>query len=92
VFGDLSGLPPLLIQVGTHEILLSDAVRLAERAAIADVQVRLEVTPGVPHVFQGFAALLDEANAALDRAADFLTTQFAVAGNSRELPAEAAVS
>jgi acetyl esterase/lipase len=76
VFGDLSGLPPLLIQVGTHEILLSDAVRLAGRAAVADVAVRLEVTPGVPHVFQGFAALLDEGNAALDRASDFLTTQF----------------
>ena len=60
VFGDLSGLPPLLIQVGSHEILLSDALRLAARAATADVPVTLEVTPGVPHVFQGFAAVLDE--------------------------------
>jgi len=41
VFGDLSGLPPLLIQVGSHEILLSDAVRLAGRAAVADVPVTL---------------------------------------------------
>jgi acetyl esterase/lipase len=73
VFGDLTGLPPLLIHVGSHEILLSDAVRLAERAAIADVAVTLDVTPGVPHVFQGFAALLDEAGAALDQAAGFLT-------------------
>jgi monoterpene epsilon-lactone hydrolase len=78
IFGDLSGLPPLLIQVGTHEILLSDAVRLAGRAAVADVPVTLEVTPGVPHVFQGFAALLDEGDAALDRASDFLRTQFAM--------------
>jgi acetyl esterase/lipase len=78
VFGDLSGLPPLLIQVGTHEILLSDAVRLAGRAAVADVPVRLEVTAGVPHVFQGFAALLDEGDVALDRASEFLTSQFAV--------------
>jgi epsilon-lactone hydrolase len=78
VFGDLSGLPPLLIQVGTHEILLSDAVRLAGRAAVADVPVRLEVTPGVPHVFQGFAAILDEGDAALEAASDFLKTQFAV--------------
>jgi epsilon-lactone hydrolase len=77
IFGDLSGLPPLLIQVGSHEILLSDALRLAERAALSDVQVTLEVAPGVPHVFQGFAGLLDEAGAALDRAADFLNTQFA---------------
>jgi monoterpene epsilon-lactone hydrolase len=77
IFGDLSGLPPLLIQVGTHEILLSDALRLAERAALSDVQVTLEVIPGVPHVFQGFAGLLDEAGAALDRAAAFLNIQFA---------------
>jgi epsilon-lactone hydrolase len=76
VFGDLSRLPPLLIQVGTHEILLSDALRLAARAATADVPITLEVTPGVPHVFQGFAAVLDEGDAALDRASAFLKTQF----------------
>jgi epsilon-lactone hydrolase len=77
IFGDLSGLPPLLIQAGSHEILLSDALRLAGRAALSDVPVILEVTPGVPHVFQGFAGLLDEAGAALDRASDFLKTQLA---------------
>jgi epsilon-lactone hydrolase len=77
IFGDLSGLPPLLIQVGTHEVLLSDALRLAERAALSDVAVTLEVTPGVPHVFQGFAGLLDEAATALDRAAQFFKTHFA---------------
>ncbi len=76
IFGDLSGLPPLLIQVGSHEILLSDALRLAGRAAIDDVPVTLEVVSGVPHVFQGFAAMLDEGDAALDRASTFLKTQF----------------
>jgi monoterpene epsilon-lactone hydrolase len=75
IFGDLSGLPPLLIQVGSHEILLSDAVRLAGRAAASDVAVTLEVTPGAPHVFQGFGGLLDEAGAALGRAADFIRAQ-----------------
>lgn len=77
IFGDLSGLPPLLIQVGSHEILLSDAVRLAGRAARSDVAVTLDVTPGAPHVFQGFAGLLDESEAALDRAADFVARQLA---------------
>jgi monoterpene epsilon-lactone hydrolase len=77
IFGDLSGLPPLLIQAGSHEILLSDALRLAARAALSDVPVILEVTPGVPHVFQGFAGLLDEARAALDRASDFVMAQLA---------------
>jgi epsilon-lactone hydrolase len=65
VFGDLRGLPPLLIQAGSHEILLSDALRLAARAATADVPITLEVIPGVPHVFQGYAAMLDEADVAL---------------------------
>ena len=83
VFGDLSGLPPLLIQVGSHEILLSDAVRLAGRAAVADVPVTLEVTAGAPHVFQGFAAVLDEAGTALDRASVFLRTQFALTQSVR---------
>jgi monoterpene epsilon-lactone hydrolase len=83
IFGDLRGLPPLLIQVGSREILLSDALRLAGRAATADVQVTLEVTPGVPHVFQGFAAALDEGAAALDRAAIFLKAQLPVAQPTR---------
>jgi acetyl esterase/lipase len=76
IFGDLNGLPPLLIQVGSHEILLSDALRLAQRAATSDVAVTLDVTPGAPHVFQGFAGFLDEAGAALDRAAAFVKARF----------------
>jgi acetyl esterase/lipase len=77
IFGDITGLPPLLIQVGTHEVLLSDSLRLATRAAVADVAVRLEVTPGVPHVFQGFAGLLEEGDLAMNRAAEFLKSHFA---------------
>ena len=76
VFADLTGLPPLLIQVGSHEILLDDATRLATRAAVADVAVTLDVVPGVPHVFQAFPAILDEAEAALIRAGAFLRTHF----------------
>jgi monoterpene epsilon-lactone hydrolase len=73
VFGDLAGLPPLLIQAGSHEVLLSDAVRLAAKAAADDVDVTLDVVPGVPHVFQAFAGILDEGAAALDRVAAFIT-------------------
>jgi monoterpene epsilon-lactone hydrolase len=72
IFADLSGSPPLLLQAGSHEILLDDAVRLAARAAAADVAVSLEVTPGVPQVFQGFAAMLDEGDAALTNAGRFV--------------------
>jgi len=74
IYADLTGLPPLLIQAGSHEILLNDATRLATRAAAADVAVTLEITPGVPHVFQAFAAILDEADAALTSAGAFLRT------------------
>jgi epsilon-lactone hydrolase len=78
IFADLSGLPPLIIQAGSHELLLDDAVRLASQAAAADVEVTLEITPGVPHVFQAYSAILDEGAAALDRAGRFLLAQLVV--------------
>lgn len=74
VFADLSGLPPLLIQVGGNEVLLDDATRLAARAAASGVQTALEVTPDVPHVFVSFTGILDEADEALNRAGDFIRT------------------
>jgi monoterpene epsilon-lactone hydrolase len=77
VFADLSGLPPLIIQAGTHEVLLDDALRLARQAASADVEVTLDITPGVPHVFQAYHPLLDEATAALDRAGQLLSAHLA---------------
>jgi len=79
LFADLTGLPPLLVQAGSHEILLDDATRLAALAAAADVAVTLDITPGVPHVFQGFAAMLDEGAAALDRAGAFVRSHLAAA-------------
>jgi len=77
IFADLSGLPPLIIQAGTHEVLLDDAIRLARQAASADVEVTLDITPGVPHVFQAYHAILDEAVAALDRAGQLLSAHLA---------------
>jgi len=73
IFADLTGLPPLIIQAGTHEVLLDDAVRLARQAATADVAVTLDITPGVPHVFQAYSPILDEAATALDRAGQLLS-------------------
>jgi len=70
-------LPPLIIQAGSHEVLLDDAVRLAQQAAAADVVVTLDLTPEVPHVFQNFYPILDEAAEALDRAGRLLTEHFA---------------
>ena len=73
VLADLTGFPPILLQVGTNELLLDDSVRLARRAREADVDVILDITAGVPHVFQAFVGTLDESDQALDRAALFLT-------------------
>jgi acetyl esterase/lipase len=72
VYADLTGFPPMLLQVGTNELLLDDSTRLAERARDAEVDVILDVTAGAPHVFQSFAGMLDQADEALARAAFFL--------------------
>jgi len=77
IFADLTGLPPLIIQAGTHEVLLDDAIRLARQAAIANVDVTLDITAGVPHVFQTFYPMIDEAGAALDRAGQLLSAHLA---------------
>lgn len=75
-FADFHDLPPLLVQVGSHEMLLSDAVRVAERAGTANVDVTLEIVAGVPHGFQWFASILEEGAMALDRAARFIDEHF----------------
>lgn len=72
IYADLKGFPPLLLQVGTNELLLDDSTRLAKRARDAEVDVILDVTANVPHVFQGYNGVLEEADQALDRAALFL--------------------
>lgn len=72
VTADLAGLPPLLIQVGSVEILLDDAVALARAAGIAGVQTTLEVWPQMPHVWQSFGFMLSEGAAATTAAGDFI--------------------
>ncbi len=64
---DLTGLPPLLIQVGDAETLLSDSTRLAEKAKKAGVKVELEVWPEMPHVWHLFAPFLPEGQQAIEK-------------------------
>ena len=73
LLADLTGLPPLLIQVGSAEVLLDDSLALAARAAEHEVDVSLDVVAGAPHVYQYNVGLMDEADAALTRAAAWLT-------------------
>lgn len=63
VHGSYKGLPPLLIQVGTREILLDDSTRVADKARAAGVTVRLEIEDGAPHVFQATPSLPEAADA-----------------------------
>jgi acetyl esterase/lipase len=70
LFGDLRGLPPLLIQVGDNEVLLDDSTRLHERALAAGVDSTLRVFDGAFHVFQSVPAL-PEAREALDQVGEF---------------------
>ncbi len=72
LYADLHGLPPLLIQVGMDEILLSDSTRLAEKAKAAGVDVTLQVWPDMMHVWQAFARYVPEGRAALAHVAAFV--------------------
>lgn len=71
LFASLSGLPPLLVHVGTADLLLSDSERLAEAATGAGVDVSLEVGEGLPHVYQ-LTLGTPEAAEATERVGKFL--------------------
>ena len=70
VFGDYRGIPPLLIQVGEHEMLRDDSVRAAKKAALDRIPVTLEVWPGMVHVFQ--IRQLPESREAIEHMAEFM--------------------
>jgi monoterpene epsilon-lactone hydrolase len=72
LFGDYSGMPPLLLQVGDSEVLLDDSTRLAKHAAEQGCDVTLEIWDGMPHVFQGFAPFLPEASEAIANIGKFI--------------------
>jgi monoterpene epsilon-lactone hydrolase len=74
LFASLTGLPPLLIQAGTADILLSDAERLAAAATRAGVHVTLHIGDGLPHVYPIMAGT-PEAAQATEQTGDFLRTR-----------------
>ena len=76
VHADLSGLPPILIHVGDHEVLLDDSVLLAERARAAGVDVELWVAPEMIHVWHAFAGLIPEGAEALEKLAAWVRARF----------------
>ena len=74
---DLQGFPPLLIQVGSSEVLLSDSILLAERAKSFGVDVKLEIWDDMIHVFQAFAAFAPESREAIEKIGEFTRKIFA---------------
>lgn len=74
LFADLSGLPPMLVQAGGHDVLLHDAVRLTERAQASGCEAKLTVTPAMWHVFQHSDC--PEARLAVEEAAAFVNNGF----------------
>jgi len=65
LYADLRNLPPLLVQVGSDEVLLDDALGLGERARAAGVDVTVEEWPAMVHVWHWFLPMLDEAEQAV---------------------------
>lgn len=74
---DLSGVPPVLVQVGSAECLLDDATRIAARAGAADVAVTLEVWPGMIHAWPLWASRLADGRRALASAGAFIAARLA---------------
>jgi phosphinothricin tripeptide acetyl hydrolase len=75
LFADLRGLPPLLIHVGSDEVLLDDAVQLAERAKAAGVDATLEISDRMIHVWHWFLPMLDEAQTAVEAIGRFVRSR-----------------
>jgi len=70
--GDISGLSPLFVQVGGHEVLVDDSRRVVERARAAGINAKLDVVPEMQHMYQFDAGVMPEADASYDRAAAFI--------------------
>jgi monoterpene epsilon-lactone hydrolase len=72
LFADLHNLPPILIQVGTEEILFDDSARLEAKGRQAGLDIEMETWSGMWHVFQGFAPYVPESKQAIDNIGKFI--------------------
>ena len=75
LYADLRGLPPLLVHVGSEEVLLYDARQLAAQASAAGVEATLEIWPEMVHVWHWFLGMLDEAQRDVDRIGEFVVAK-----------------
>ena len=72
LFGEFEGFPPMLIQAGTHEMLLSDSSSVAEKAKAAGVDVTFTIYEGMFHVFQMVGYLIPESKKAWSQVGEFI--------------------
>jgi epsilon-lactone hydrolase len=86
-FGDLQGLPPMLIQIGSHELLLSDSMRFAQKAKEAGVEVTLEVWPEMQHEWQFAAKVLPEGKRAIANIGAFVEAVLSTSAQREGVPA-----
>ncbi len=75
LYADLHGLPPLLIHVGSHEVLLSDAAQLAERARTCGVDATLYIADGLWHVWHIYASFVPEAGEAIEKIGEYISAR-----------------
>jgi epsilon-lactone hydrolase len=75
LYGEVRGLPPVLIQVGSDEILRDDSVRMAEKLRMAGCRAELDIGPRMPHVWQLYARVLPEGRAAIARIGAFVESE-----------------
>ena len=78
VFANVSGLPPMLIQVGDDEILLNDSTRLAEKLEAAGIDVEIEIWPNMWHVFQMFIGKMPESKKAVEKIGRYINKAISV--------------
>lgn len=83
VFANVAGLPPVFIQVGDDEILLSDSTRFADKMRAAGNKVDIEIWPEMWHVFQLFVSKMPEAHQAIDKIGDYLRALYPPAEPSK---------
>lgn len=72
LYGDLSGLPPMLIQVGSYDVLLDDSLRFTEKAKQSNMQITLKVWPEMPHDWPMLARFLPEGKQAIQEIGDYI--------------------
>ena len=76
LYADFKGLPPLCIQVGSVEVLLDDATRLAKRAREAGVEVQLDIWEDMIHIFQSYAVIAPESIEGINKIGEFIKKIF----------------